>query len=816
MKILLTGGGTLGSVNPLLAIYEQAQKENIDWGWFWIGTKDGIEKCVVESFGIKYEWVPSTKLRRYFSWRIFVDPFLFLVAVAKSAIIIYSQKPDVVIGAGSFVSVPVIWASHLLGKKIIISQLDIRPTLSNTLTACIADKITVSFEKSLGDYNKNKTEWIGNPVRDALLFADAKLAREKFNLEENIPTILITGGSSGSSAINDWVWKNIQELVKFANIIHLTGKNKINHDIHKPRYKQIEFLGKDMAHVLSASDIVITRAGISTLTELSYLGKPSIIVPMPNTHQEENALYIQNKDAGIVLSQDGFYKFGLEKVFSLIGSGEEKMRLSSNMSQIMKKGARERMIGIIKSFMNLKDYKHAYLIGAGGISISGIAKLLMHNKIRVSGFDAVKSEIVDELISFGAKIQTANEEINLPDDIDIVIYSEAVPLDNKILKEFEKRGILSFSGSQFLGMYSEGKRLIAVSGTNGKSTTCAILGVILEEAGFDPTVIVGTKVKTWNSNIRIGKSDLLVIEADEYAGKMARYKPQIAIITNIAPDHLDYYKDLDDIISHFQLWVDSMPNDSCVILNRDDENCKKIKTGPRKRIEFGIGGDSGTRAVGITVCTPDKDWIGKNGFNIVDGLNNFGFIRILIPGICNIANSVAASCAALEAGVSRKKIAKAISKFEGTWRRFEMVGEHNGALIISDYAHHPAGIRSAIEAARGWYPFSRIIVLFQPHQRNRTKKLFDEFVQSFNGVDLLIINEIFDVEGREDPKDGIILSRELVDAIKEKTQLKNVEYSENLENSEKLLKQIIAPGDIVIIMGAGNIDKVARNLGKKS
>jgi len=349
MKILLTGGGTLGSVSPLIAIYEQAQKQEKQWEWFWVGTKNGVERKVVESLKIQYEWVPTAKLRRYFSFKTIFDPFLFIVAFFRSLLIISTVKPDIIIGAGSFVSVPVIWSAWLFRKKIIIHQQDIRPTLSNKLTAWCSNKITVSFSKSLEDYSKEKTEWIGNPVRDALLSGKKELAREKFNLKENLLTILITGGSSGSGALNKWTWQNLDSLCKRANVIHLTGYNKLNPNIKHENYKQIEFLGGYMFHVLHACDIVITRAGISILAELAYLSKVAIVIPMPGTHQEDNAFYVESQKAAIVYRQDKMDDRVMRTVINLINSETERAKLSQAMGDLMKKGARERMIEILES-----------------------------------------------------------------------------------------------------------------------------------------------------------------------------------------------------------------------------------------------------------------------------------------------------------------------------------------------------------------------------------------------------------------------------------------------------------------------------------
>ncbi|MDP3995475.1 MAG: UDP-N-acetylmuramate--L-alanine ligase [bacterium] len=461
--------------------------------------------------------------------------------------------------------------------------------------------------------------------------------------------------------------------------------------------------------------------------------------------------------------------------------------------------------------MDIRNYKHAYLVGAGGISVSAIVKLFLDRRIRVSGFDVAQSGITDELCARGADIATGDTQASVPEGVDVLIYSEAVPESDARRKEACERGIKEMAAAAFWGEFSRGKKVIAVSGTNGKSTTTAMIGLMLEKAGYDPTVVVGTRVLAWNSNIRIGKSDWLVIEADEYAAKMLNYKPDIAVITNIAADHLDFYKDEKDIVSHFQKWINAMPLSATVVLNRDDEHSAALDARGRNKRVFGLKGDTGVRAAGITQSLGASGWAGSVTFNIVDSEKDWGIVIMRVPGEHTVENAVAAAAAADSAGVRPAAICAALSEFAGTWRRFEMVGEHNGALIVSDYGHHPAGIRATLKAARAWYSFRRIVVLFQPHHRNRTKNLFHEFAAAFGRADVVIISEIYDVSGRENSGDRDISSKDLVAAIK-KAGHKAVSYAKNLDTAESVLRKTIKPENVVIIMGAGDVDRVARNI----
>ena len=348
MKIMLVGGGTMGSASPLLAIYEEAKKQGKNWDWFWIGTKSGPERPVVEALGIGYEWMPTAKLRRYFAWRSLADPIFFIISFFRSLLVIVTIKPDVVVSAGSFVGVPVIWAAWFFRRFIIIHQQDIRPTLSNKLTAWCASKITVSFSKSLLDYPHQKTELIGNPIREWVGEGSVAKARELWKLNPVQPTILVIGGSSGSSALNKWVWEQISRLVRLGNLIHITGAGRVNRAMRKANYTQIGFLDRELAHALAAADVVVSRAGISMLSELSYLSKPTVLVPMPGTHQEDNAFYFANERAACLFRQDQLNERVVEKIAHLLAFETDRKALSEAIGQIMAKTGRERMVEMIE------------------------------------------------------------------------------------------------------------------------------------------------------------------------------------------------------------------------------------------------------------------------------------------------------------------------------------------------------------------------------------------------------------------------------------------------------------------------------------
>lgn len=345
-KIILTGGGTGGSVTPLLALVSDFKNES--WEVAWIGTNNGIEKNLVINKKIPYYSIASGKFRRYFSIQNIIDPFFVLYAFFQSILLLSHLKPSLVMSAGGFVSVPVVWAAWCLRIPVIIHQQDIRPGLANRLMSACASIITVTFEKSLQDYN-SKAVWTGNPVRPEFINALSAQVDNK----PALPMILILGGGTGSEAINKLVSSSLSVLTKHFVVIHSTGEEvseKIQPIIN---YQPHTFLEANaMAIAMKQSRLVITRAGLGTLTELAYLSKPAIIIPMPNSHQEDNAYYFQEKGAGIVLSQEACTpEIFIDTVITVVSDSAVLENLSESISTIIKPGAQEKILTLVRDLI---------------------------------------------------------------------------------------------------------------------------------------------------------------------------------------------------------------------------------------------------------------------------------------------------------------------------------------------------------------------------------------------------------------------------------------------------------------------------------
>ncbi|OGZ79368.1 MAG: UDP-N-acetylmuramate--L-alanine ligase [Candidatus Staskawiczbacteria bacterium RIFOXYD2_FULL_37_9] len=431
-----------------------------------------------------------------------------------------------------------------------------------------------------------------------------------------------------------------------------------------------------------------------------------------------------------------------------------------------------------------------HFIGIGGIGVSALAQYYLEKAHEISGSDLTASEITEFLKGKGIKIFIGNSTENIKRNFDLVIYSPAVKPDNPELKSYKEKGIKCLSYPEALGELTKEYFTIAVSGSHGKSTTTAMIALILIKAELDPTVIVGTKLKEFgNSNFKMGNGKCLVIEACEYDSSFLRYQPEIIVITNIDKEHLDYFKTFAGVKKAFNDFIARLPAGGFLVFNKDDVKNSKFKIQKLKsKLKIKI--------INYSAKQPEALIIKAN---------------LKIPGEHNVSNALAALTVARILKVKNETAIGALSEFKGTWRRFEerdsKIEKLKNVKIISDYAHHPNEIRATLKAAREKYPVEKIWCVFQPHQNQRTYYLFNDFVKTFyeTEIDNIIITDIYNVAGRETEElSAQISSKKLVEKIKRQ----NVVYCATNE-LEKFINANVKSGDILIIMGAGDIYKLA-------
>lgn len=453
--------------------------------------------------------------------------------------------------------------------------------------------------------------------------------------------------------------------------------------------------------------------------------------------------------------------------------------------------------------MTLEHANTIYCSGIGGIGLSALAQLLNLDGKVVRGSDLKLTDVTQRLESHGVGVDIVRDQSKLDATYDLLLYSSAVPEAHPDRKKAAELGIPQLMYFEALGEYMQGfKHAIAVTGTHGKTTTTAMIATAFEAAGLDPTVVVGSVVKAFDSNARAGGKEYIIVEACEHEEHMLHLHPTTVVVTNIEEEHLDYYRDIDHIQAAFQAFVGSLPPDGLLVVNADNERAASLVFDGRY-VRYGMGEEADVQSSNVGFQDSSQS------FSV-----NGELYSLRLPGVFNVSNALACIACCRAHDLPEPMIKEAVRSFSGTWRRFEELGTYRDALVISDYAHHPTAVEETISAAVQSYPDRRIIAVFQPHQRARTVKLFDRFTRAFGKADLVIIEEIFEVEGREGDQYAHASSTELVKALAANGV--DASYAQDHEAARSAIDEIIQPDDCLLLMGAGDIYTLAEELASQA
>ncbi|HEY3054396.1 MAG TPA: UDP-N-acetylmuramate--L-alanine ligase [Thermoanaerobaculia bacterium] len=439
------------------------------------------------------------------------------------------------------------------------------------------------------------------------------------------------------------------------------------------------------------------------------------------------------------------------------------------------------------------DIKNIHFVGIGGIGMSGIAEILQDAGFSVSGCDLRPSASTELLTRRGIPVFIGHDPAHLH-DIDALVVTAAVKGKNREVEAARERGIRVIRRSEMLGELASHKRAVGISGTHGKTTTSAMIATILEEAGLDPTVIIGGMLRNIGSNAKTGKGEFLVVEADEYDRTFHQLHPEVAVVTNIEADHLEYFGSFEAIVEAFRIFVEGVRG--AVVGCVDDPVVKKLLDGVRdkKVIRYGLTDRAELIATNIVFTEHGSTFD-------VPGMGTF---TLFVPGEHNVRNALAAIAVARELKIDTFVTAHALAKFLGVDRRFQILGQFAGAIIVDDYAHHPTEIRATLNAARRGYPKRRIVALFQPHLYSRTRDFAKEFAESLLVADIALVAPIY--AAREEPIEGIT-GRLIAEASH------GIEFIER-SNAEIVdeMRRRLQSNDLFITMGAGDVHEIGEAL----
>ncbi len=442
--------------------------------------------------------------------------------------------------------------------------------------------------------------------------------------------------------------------------------------------------------------------------------------------------------------------------------------------------------------------RHIHMVGIGGIGMSGMAEILIHRGYKVTGSDGSLSETTRRLEELGATIFEGHAAENI-EGADVVVFTSAVKADENVeTKAALKKRIPTIKRAEMLAELMKMKFGIGVAGTHGKTTTTTMIGLVTREGNYDPTIMVGGKVHSFDkTNAVVGKGDVIVVEADEFDRTFLRLTPSIAIITNIEAEHLDIYDDLDDVKGAFIDYANKVPFYGAVVVCLDDPNVRSILPHLERRIiSYGLTPQAKIRATDLQMNQFNST------FTVLQDGEKLGVITLKAPGEHNVKNALAAVATGLELNIDFKLIKQGLENFEGVYRRFQLK-YNNGVMVIDDYAHHPTEVKATLEAANSGWPDRRVVAVFQPHLYSRTQELYKEFGLSFFDAEVMVVTDVY--PSREKPIEGV--TGKLIADTASTYGHRNVVYVEDKNEVHERLKEIIKPGDIIITMGAGDIYK---------
>jgi UDP-N-acetylmuramate--alanine ligase len=449
-----------------------------------------------------------------------------------------------------------------------------------------------------------------------------------------------------------------------------------------------------------------------------------------------------------------------------------------------------------------KKIQRIHFVGIGGAGMSGIAEVLMNMGYAVSGSDLAASETTRRLEKMGGKIFQGHDPSNI-EGVHVVVVSSAIHQGNPEVDAARSLKIPVIPRAEMLAELMRLKYGIAVAGSHGKTTTTSMVASVLAMGGLDPTAVIGGKLNLFGSHAKLGQGNILVAEADESDGSFLKLSPVITVVTNVDREHLDFYHDMGEIRKAFLEFMNKVPFYGCSVICMDDRSLQKLAPRLHRRyIGYGLQEKADIRALNIEM----KEW--KTSFEVMNAGRPLGAFQLRVPGTHNVQNALAAIAVGLEMDVEVPLIRKALLEFEGVDRRFHLLGEKNGIMVIDDYGHHPTEIRATLAGAKKGWAHRRLVVVFQPHRYTRTRDLIDDFATAFGQADLLFLTDIYGAG--EKPIPGIstgFLSEQI-----RKSGHPEVAYLPRREEWAEKIAAALKPNDLLITLGAGDIWKLGREI----
>ncbi|MDR1974297.1 MAG: UDP-N-acetylmuramate--L-alanine ligase [Bacteroidales bacterium] len=795
-RIIISGGGTGGHIFPAVAIGQSIRNEMPNAEILFVGAKGRMEMEKIPQAGFNIVGLPVAGINRKQIWKNFSLPFKLVACFYKARRIIKTFKPNVVVGVGGYASAPVLWTAERMNIPCLIQEQNSYPGVTNLSLARKAERICVAYTGMEKYFPKNKIVLTGNPVRqDISGNADIRSEAIKFyGLEENKKTILVIGGSLGARTLNDGMSASIDTfLASGYQVLWQTGKiyyDKISQSLQGKNLKGLVVLDfiKNMNFAYSVADIIISRAGALSISELSIVGKPVILVPSPNVaenHQWKNAMALVEKNAAIMIEDKDAIRDICGVASGLLEDEEKQKQLSRNILLMAKPNATSE---ILKEVLSIARAKKIYFLGTGGIGMSALARYFMLKGVEVFGYDRVCTPLTQQLEKEGVVIHYEENPQKIPADIDEVIYTPAIPSDNLEWNYLRSLGVPIKKRAVVLGEISRKYKTIAVAGTHGKTSTATMTAFLLK----DRVAFLGGISNNFNSNFLYSKNaKFCVAEADEYDRSFLELHPEYSIITSADDDHLDIYKTSDEVKKAFSKFANLTKG--LLVVKTGLEKILNLENVCTYSLQSSEDSCAFARNVKIENGNYCFDYVCKD--EVISGLSLRG------SGEYNVENAIAAITIALKTGVSASDIKKSLPLFTGVKRRFDVRVKKSDIVYADDYAHHPKEIETSIRSFKKLYPEYFLLLVFQPHLYSRTRDFAEDFAKSLSLADELVLLDIY--PARELPIEDI--SSKTIGQYVSKIPLQ-YETKENLLAFLQTRLDKESRPVLLVTMGAGDID----------
>lgn len=824
-RIIISGGGTGGHIFPAVSIAMAVKEIRPDAEILFVGAEGRMEMQRVPEAGFPIKGLPICGFDR----KNMLKNIAVLFKIAKSQFmarrIIKDFKPMVAVGVGGYASGPTLRMAGKMGIPTLLQEQNSYAGVTNKILAKQAQKICVAYSGMERFFPADKIIMTGNPVRPTLTgnHMERADAAHALGLDPNKRIVLIIGGSLGARTLNESVMANIELIRQHQDIQFMWQTGKYYADEMKQRLEQagcpdnlfpVSFVS-DMDKAYAACDLVISRAGAGSISELCLLGKAVILVPSPNVaedHQTKNALALSDKEAAIHIPDSRAQGELIPAAVALVQDRNRLKKLSSNIVKLAFYNSAEviarqvlDLAGYKTAELDLEQIKSVYFVGAGGIGMSALVRYFLHRGCKVAGYDRTSSDLTSALISEGAFIHFDDNADRIPEYCrnpkqTLVVYTPAIPESNNVLSWFRGNDFVIEKRAQVLGTLTRSLDGLCVAGTHGKTTTSSMIAHIMNGTPDGCNAFLGGILKNYQSNLLMSeKSDYVVIEADEFDRSFHHLRPLRTVITAVDADHLDIYGTYENYVESFRKYTSLIKPGGELILH---EGLKEVL---EPQLAAGVKLYTYSVESGDFHAGNIRIGNGRLLFDYFSPLGDIKDIELGVPVPVNVDNGVAAIAMAQLSGVSEDVIKEAMKSFQGCDRRFDFHLKTDQKVYLSDYAHHPAELRQCALSIRQLYADRRITALFQPHLYTRTRDFYKEFADSLSLFDQVWLLDIY--PARELPIPGVT-SQIIADSMKPGVCQGIISMSQ----VPQLIEDIKDDVQVLVTVGAGDLDNYAEKI----